>query len=435
MSRDRLQYVPLSDLAEINPRKDVGLSGESTPVSFIPMGDVSESGTWVNRQTRPLGEVDSGYTSFKEGDVLFAKITPCMENGKGCHARNLVNGHGFGSTEFHVLRAIDGVSDARFLYHWTRTPMLRLKAESAMSGSAGQQRVSTWFFDEFKVPRIPLPEQRRIADVLDTVDAAIQETDAVVEKQEQVKTGLLQDLLTRGLDADGRLRDPERKPEAFRETELGLLPIGWRVVDLEAVTKRITDGSHQAVDTLPDASDGIPFLYVSCIRNGEIYWDQASSITRETFESISKSKEPKPGVILYTTVGSYGHAALVKDEVNFSFQRHVGYIDPDTDKVRPQFLAYWLDSEYCKRHADKIALGSSQKTVTLRDLARYPVPLPSYEEQKKIAERLDEIDSSIKGDRAYKNKLQNLKTGLMQDLLTGRVRVPEAEDRVDEVVA
>ena len=113
MSSDRLEYVPLSDIAEINPRKDVRLSGESTPVSFIPMGDVSESGVWENQQTHPLGEVDSGYTSFKEGDVLFAKITPCMESGKGCHARNLVNGHGFGSTEFHVLRAIEGVSDAR----------------------------------------------------------------------------------------------------------------------------------------------------------------------------------------------------------------------------------------------------------------------------------------------------------------------------------
>jgi type I restriction enzyme S subunit len=154
---NHVEYVPLSELAKINPRKDVRINEESTPVSFIPMGDVSESGKWVQQQTRPLGEVDSGYTSFKEGDVLFAKITPCMENGKGCHARNLINGIGFGSTEFHVLRARER-ADARFIYHWTQTPMLRLRAESAMSGSAGQQRVKTWFFDEFEVPNLPLTE-------------------------------------------------------------------------------------------------------------------------------------------------------------------------------------------------------------------------------------------------------------------------------------
>jgi type I restriction enzyme S subunit len=402
-------------------------SGEKDPEKrYIGLQHIAQ-GTPRLTGSEPSTESKSTNSVFRPGDILFGKLRPYLQK---CVQ---VDFEGYCSTDILVLRPRTDVDPTYAAKVLQQGRVFR----QAVRTSIGTRMPRTSWSDlkAFEIYLPPESEQRRIADVLDTVDAAIQETDAVVGKQEQVKTGLLQDLLTRGLDADGRLRDPERKPEAFRETELGLLPIGWRVVDLEAVTKRITDGSHQAVDTLPDASDGIPFLYVSCIRNGEIYWDQASSITRETFESISKSKEPKPGVILYTTVGSYGHAALVKDEVNFSFQRHVGYIDPDTDKVRPQFLAYWLDSEYCKRHADKIALGSSQKTVTLRDLARYPVPLPSYEEQKKIAERLDEIDSSIKGDRAYKNKLQNLKTGLMQDLLTGRVRVPEAEDRVDEVVA
>ena len=138
--------------------------------------------------------------------------------------------------------------------------MLRLKAESAMSGSAGQQRVSTWFFDEFRVPRIPLPEQRRIADVLDTVDAAIQETDRVVEKQEQVKTGLLQDLLTRGLDADGRLRDPEREPEAFRETELGITPRAWEVKRVGEIATHVSSGSTPKGGKKVYQQEGIPFI-------------------------------------------------------------------------------------------------------------------------------------------------------------------------------
>lgn len=95
----------LSAIAEINPK--VRIPKEITgndEVSFIPMGDVSESGDWITRQTRQLRSVTAGFTAFEEGDVLVAKITPCLENGKGAHAQGLRNGIGFGSTEFHVLR-------------------------------------------------------------------------------------------------------------------------------------------------------------------------------------------------------------------------------------------------------------------------------------------------------------------------------------------
>jgi type I restriction enzyme S subunit len=398
------------------------------------MGDVSESGTWVNRQTRPLGEVDSGYTSFKEGDVLFAKITPCMENGKGCHARNLVNGHGFGSTEFHVLRAIDGVSDARFLYHWTRTPMLRLKAESAMSGSAGQQRVSTWFFDEFKVPRIPLPEQRRIADVLDTVDAAIQETDAVVEKQEQVKTGLLQDLLTRGLDAGGRLRDPEREPEAFRETEeLGITPVDWKVVELRdlgswggGATPRKSNQEYWHGNTPwispKDMGDSV-------IRRTEDY------VTSHAISDTNLSIFGPGSVVVVFRSGILRHTFPVATaDRPFTVNQDMKVLTPGI-KVSDDFalhLIQYLGPKVLRR-ATKV--GTTVESVDTDSFMSLCVGVPPLPEQRRITQRIDAVRTLSEELGEEIAKLNKLKVALMQDLLTGRVRVPEAEDRVDEVIA
>ncbi|OLE51313.1 MAG: hypothetical protein AUG51_23610 [Acidobacteria bacterium 13_1_20CM_3_53_8] len=152
----------ITDLADINPPVSVdGLSPDSS-VSFIPMADVSDKGQWTNRQTRKLCEVRSGYTAFKEGDVLLAKITPCMENGKGCHAVGLENSVGFGSTEFHVLRAKSDV-DARFVFHWSQSEMLRRQAEAKMIGSAGQQRVPVTLTNSAALPKCLMPLTRRFS--------------------------------------------------------------------------------------------------------------------------------------------------------------------------------------------------------------------------------------------------------------------------------
>ena len=178
---DDIDYVVLSDISEINPPTDMHRLDDNTFVSFIPMADVSESGEWINQQTRLLKDVRNRYTYFQEGDILFAKITPCMENGKGAHAVNLLNGIGFGTTEFHVLRA-KSCAHPRFIYHWIMNEELRRKAEARMTGSAGQRRVPASFFGEFKVPFLPLSEQRRIAEILDTIDEAIQKTEALISK-------------------------------------------------------------------------------------------------------------------------------------------------------------------------------------------------------------------------------------------------------------
>ena len=132
----------LNELCEINPKKPSKPSDEL--VSFISMSQVSEDGQIISTETKTYDEVSKGFTSFKDKDVLVAKITPCFENGKGALAHTLVNGIGFGSTEFHVLRAKEN-TDPKFIYYLTRTDAFRAKGTMNMQGSAGHRRVTTDF--------------------------------------------------------------------------------------------------------------------------------------------------------------------------------------------------------------------------------------------------------------------------------------------------
>ena len=160
-------HVALAEVCEINPRlQRADRPDDDTPVSFVPMAAIDETEGRIVALTRPYRTVAKGYTAFREGDVLLAKITPCMENGKAAVAEKLVNGHGFGSTEFHVLRPGPRL-DRSFLFHCIRMPDFRRRAKARFTGTAGQQRVPPSFLENFPFRLPSLDEQRRIVDLLD----------------------------------------------------------------------------------------------------------------------------------------------------------------------------------------------------------------------------------------------------------------------------
>jgi type I restriction enzyme S subunit len=152
----------LGECCVLNPRKatdDRLVSG--LEVSFIPMAAVSEQGEIELLETRKYDDVKSGFTYFAEGDVLFAKITPCMENGKGAVAENLKNEIGFGSTEFHILRPIEELSNSYWLYAITSFESFRIDAAANMTGSAGQRRVPVQYLDSFMISLPPIKLQNK----------------------------------------------------------------------------------------------------------------------------------------------------------------------------------------------------------------------------------------------------------------------------------
>lgn len=196
----------LAEICDFNPKHDPDTDREQL-VSFVPMPAVSdETGTIETPQDRPLSEIWKGYTHFQNGDVIFAKITPCMENGKSAVAVDLTNGLACGSTEFHVLRPRGGVLPD-YIWKFVRQVEFRRDAEAHMTGAVGQRRVPKPYLEKHPIPLPPLSEQRRIVRKLDTLSArtttARSHLSAIAKLVERYKAGFQEAALKGSLHLHG----------------------------------------------------------------------------------------------------------------------------------------------------------------------------------------------------------------------------------------
>ena len=185
--------VPLGSICNINPKKSLDsrlVSG--AVVSFVPMPAVTEHGEIDATAIKEYDEVKTGFTYFAENDVLFAKINPCMENGKGAVAKGLHNGIGFGSTEFHVLRPISGKSDPYWIYTLTAFSQFRMDAASNMTGSAGQRRVPASFLENYRVSLPPIALQEQFAAFVEQTDKSKFAVQQSIDQLETLKKSLMQ---------------------------------------------------------------------------------------------------------------------------------------------------------------------------------------------------------------------------------------------------
>ena len=259
--RDENQPLPqewnetrLRRLVELNPGKsEVSTLPDDLEVTFLGMENVKVDGKLDLSEKRKISDVYSGYTYFRDGDVLVAKITPCFENGKGALAKGLRNGLGFGSTEFHVLR-VGSKLDSRFLEYITHSYPFRVKGAKMMTGAAGQKRVPEDFISDMNIPVPPLSVQRAIANFLDqktaVIDDLIAKKERLIELLDEKRAALINQAVTRGLDPDVPMKDSG-------VPWIGEIPAHWELVQLkylcsmksgEGITSReLDDGARYPV--------------------------------------------------------------------------------------------------------------------------------------------------------------------------------------------
>lgn len=166
-----IETVTLEEVCTINPRAPKELNDDEI-VSFLPMAAVSEEGRIDYEQSRSVKEVRKGYTYFERGDVLIAKITPCFENGKATLTSDLKQAIGFGSTEFHVIRAGSRLVP-EYVFHLLWSRRFRTDGEKSMTGSAGQKRVPADFVRQYKIPLPPLTAQQRYVDLMAGIQSQV----------------------------------------------------------------------------------------------------------------------------------------------------------------------------------------------------------------------------------------------------------------------
>ena len=180
----------LKDCCIINPTRPKSID-DNTLVSFIPMQDVFNDNTTASFECKPYSKVKKGFTYCADNDVLFAKITPCMENGKGAKLQNLSNGIGMGSTEFHVLRPIDGVSTSTWLYYLIKLDIVRNDAAKNMTGTGGQKRVPLTYLESLEVGLPPIMIQNHFTIIAQQADKSKFELKQAIENIDKVIKSLL----------------------------------------------------------------------------------------------------------------------------------------------------------------------------------------------------------------------------------------------------
>lgn len=386
-------------------------------IPWVTPGEVSGEASKLLHDTQdhisPSGLAGSGANLLPAGSLLVT--TRATLGARVINAVPMATNQGFKSIVFKKPE------EASYYYHLFE----KVKPELVRRASGTTfLEVSGAEFGSIKLPSPSPDEKLKIAQLLDTFDTTIHQTEAIVKKLKLVKEGLLHDLLTRGVDANGELRPCyEQAPELYQESPLGWVPKEWDVIPLLDAAVNITDGTHQAVTTVSSDQGDVPFLFVSCVRDGEVDWDKAACISRRDYQTISKGREPIAGIVLYTAVGSYGHAAEVPELKDFSFQRHIACIYPKKGKVAQGFMPLFLNWEMVRRYADRVALGNAQKTVTLGELSAYPFVCPHPTEQFEIVSRMSAVQQKLCDEVLILKKLKLEKLGLLDDLLTGCVRV------------
>jgi len=411
------------------------LSGyKETPIGKIPedwevvrLGDVAEI---------IMGQAPPSYTYNKEriglpflqGKAEFGKIYPsplfyCSKPIKIAELNDIllsvrapvgaVNISPFKCCIGRGLAAIRAKSDKlhyMFLFYYLK---FNGKKFEAISSGSTFKAIKKEDIENYLIPLPPLEEQRKISEILSTVDNAIQKVDEAIVKTEKLKKGLMQELLTRGVGHT-----------EFKDTEIGRIPKEWEVVRLGELVE-IQSGKYFAYSEFCES--GIKCLKIDNVGFGEILWETTTFLPEKYLDKYSELVLGVGDIVLALNRpiidGKLKIGILSEADVPSILYQRVGRFIFKSEKIYRYFMFYLLMGEYFKKELSKLLIGTDQPYIRTPVLLKIKVPLPPLEEQQKIAEILSTVDKKLELERKRKEKLERIKKGLMNDLLTGRRRV------------
>lgn len=383
----------LGDVCLINPKPD--LLEDTLQVSFVPMQKVSETGDIDVSEIKLFWEVKKGFTAFRDGDVLLAKITPCMENGKGAIAKGMSNGVGFGSTEFHVLRQNYSQITSEWLFYLTSWEVFRKDCEVHMTGSAGQKRVPKAFLDKYEI-RIPtLDEQQNLVRVLDCICNLIS-----LRKQQLAK-----------LDELAKARFAEMFGDPVQNNKK------WPLVPLKDIAE-IRIGPFGTILHKEDYIEcGHALVNPSHIVDGKICIDPKLTISDEKYGELA-SYALQVGDIVLGRRGEMGRCAVVYEDGLLCGTGSMT-IRPN-GKMLPYFLQNILSNPTYRRIIEDKAVGVTMMNLNVPIVSELSVPLLPLKLQEDFIGFLGKVDKSKLTIQQSLDKLEVLKKALMQKYFGGK---------------
>lgn len=370
------QSRTIGEIAVINPSRPASLASldPGTLVTFVPMAAVCEiQGRIVAGETRRLEEVNRGFTYFANHDVIFAKITPCMQNGKSAVACNLRSGLGFGSTEFHVLRASDDVVP-QWLHLFVRRQTFRHEAMTNFRGSAGQQRVPATFLSSHSIPLPPKEEQKRII-------AAVGRCFDRLDQIRDLYRGALQEAVGARASALAAVFDSLRGNHSS--------------VTIGSVTVSSTYGTNAKCTAI---TQGVPVLRIPNIQQGQV--DTANlKYAALSPQEIRKTELQRGDLLVVRTNGSpdlVGRCAVVEQSGTYSFASYLIRFRLNLAKCLPKFLQFFLASTYGRDAIAEIRRTSAgQYNINSENIRGIEFPCPPVDVQHSVVEKMNAVVSNI----------------------------------------
>ena len=270
-----------------------------------------------------------------------------------------------------------------------------------------------------------------IAAVLDTVDEMIEKTEAVIAKLRQVRTGLLHDLLACGLDENGQLRDPVAHPEQFQDTPLGLIPKAWTWEKLSELCSYIGSGVTPRGGQDVYSRTGVMLIRSQNVRFEGLLLDDVAFISTDIHQGMLRSQVFANDVLFNITGASIGRCCHVPEGIGpANVNQHVCILRiPQAINDTAKFLASVMSSSIGQQQLEALNTMGNRQGLNYQQLGSFIVPWPNDDELAMIVRNLTGIESQLGAEMAERDKLGQLKSGLMDDLLTGRVRVPEIQRR------
>lgn len=379
----------LSDIALINPSKtEIKELSESTKVSFVEMASVSDEGYIAEKEEKTYQEIKKGsYTYFAENDIILAKITPCMENGKCAIAKDLTNKIGFGSSEFHVIRVGSEILN-KYLFELLNQEEVRLVAEKNMTGSSGHRRVPKEFYESLKIPFLPIEVQTELVKECDTINKEAEKAKETLTRSKEETEALF-------------LEGFSKADKTFRisDTDVFELSIGKRVLKNEINQEGI----------------GIPVFSANV-------FEPFGHINKELITEFNRPS------VLWGIDGDWMVNCLPKN-IPFYPTDHCGVLRIKGDTIHPKYVAWVLEKE-----GERVRFSRTNR-ASMDSMRGINVKAPSKEIQSKLIKEVEKREKKIKASQEIINGIAKRKEAVIKSYLMGKATEPElamaAEPKAD----
>lgn len=404
----------LSEIAYINPRESLG---KGVVAKKVPMDKLQP---FCRDIPEFVLEEYKGGTKFRNGDTIMARITPCLENGKIAKVSVLSDGEvGFGSTEYIVFRAIDGVSDADFLYYLICSPLVRNPAIKSMVGSSGRQRVQTDVVANLDVELPPIEEQRKIGGLLKAIDDKIELNDVINNNLEQQAVLLFKEWFTDFECTSGNVIETKfgKIPNTFKLLKNGELPV--------IVTDYVANGSFASLKanvTLYQDPNYAYFIRNTDLKSGtfEVFVDEHS------YNFLSKSTL-YGGEIIISNVGDVGSVFLCpKLDKPMTLGNNIIMLRPEQDNLQ-YYLYIWFKWLYGQSLIQGIKGGSAQPKFNKTDFKNLPIYLPPDSLLEQFHQTVKPMFELIEKNNAENLSLTVTRDTLLPKLMSGELDVSDID--------